>query len=142
MSSRRSLLKAFLSTTVGASLISVFYPVVRFLIPPERRESASLSVDAGKAAALAPNSGRVIKFGTQPAIVVRTPGGELKAFSAVCTHLNCTVQYRSDLQEIYCACHGGVYNLNGVPVAGPPPRPLEEYTVKEQGGDIIVSRVS
>ena len=60
--------------------------------------------------------------------------------SAVCTHLSCTVQYRSDLQEIWCACHNGHYDLNGRNVAGPPPRPLRSFTVTEQNGDVVVSR--
>lgn len=142
MATRRSLLQFLLSTSIGASLVSVLYPVIRFLIPPENPEASALSVVAARSEELPPNSGRIFKFGTRPALVIRTSTGELKAFSALCTHLNCTVQYRSDAQDIYCACHAGRYDLNGVPIAGPPPRPLEEYAVKESRGEIVVSRVS
>ena len=89
---------------------------------------------------LKPNSGKVFKFGSAPAIVVRTPGGELRAFSAVCTHLNCTVQYRDDLQRIWCACHNGHYDLNGINIEGPPPRPLEEYVVNTKGDQLVVTK--
>jgi len=89
-----------------------------------------------------PNSGMIFKFGNSPGILIRTPTGELRAFSAVCTHLNCTVQYRTDLTEIWCACHNGRYNLSGKNVAGPPPRPLEAYAVNARGDQIVVSKGS
>jgi Rieske Fe-S protein len=87
-----------------------------------------------------PNTGQIFKFGSRPGILVRTSAGDLRAFSAVCTHLNCTVQYRSDLSEIWCACHNGHYDLNGKNVAGPPPRPLDAFVVNVRGAQIVVSK--
>ena len=101
-----------------------------------------MSVVAARTEELPPNSGRLFRFGSRPGIVVRSVDGRIKAFSAICTHLDCTVQYRPDLERIYCACHEGQYDFNGVPVAGPPPRPLEEFDVQESRGEIIVSRSS
>ena len=72
---------------------------------------------------------------------LRTPEGELRAFSARCPHLNCTVQYDSDQRQIVCACHGGVFDLNGKNIAGPPPKPLTAYNVNIRGDEVIVSRV-
>jgi len=73
--------------------------------------------------------------------LIRTPStGEYRAFTAVCTHLGCTVQYRPDLQEIWCPCHNGIYDLQGRNVSGPPPRPLAQYQVHIQGQDIVVVR--
>jgi Rieske Fe-S protein len=137
---RRSVLNWLLATWGGGILGSILYPVARYLAPPDIPEAATLSVSAGSAGTLLPNSGRVVPFGSQPAIVVRTPGGELRAFSAICTHLDCTVQYRSDLQRIWCACHDGHYDLNGRNVSGPPPRPLEAYDVNVQGDEVVIGR--
>ena len=64
---------------------------------------------------------------------------EIKA-SATCTHLSCTVQYRDDLHEVWCACHNGMYDLNGRNVSGPPPRPLESFEVQVRGEEIYVRR--
>jgi cytochrome b6-f complex iron-sulfur subunit len=139
-STRRSFIDFLLSTSLGATVMSVVYPVVQFLIPPAVSEAQQNNVVAGSAKELKPNSGKIFKFGTRPAIVVRTPTGEFRAFSAICTHLNCTVQYRDDFQHIWCACHGGQFDLNGLNVAGPPPRPLEEYAVNLSGNDIVVSK--
>ena len=139
---RRSLLNWLLALWGGGVLGSIFYPVVRYLSPPDIPEAATLSVSAGSARSLPPNSGRVVPFGSRPAIVVRTPAGEVRAFSATCTHLDCTVQYRPDMQRIWCACHNGQYDLNGRNIAGPPPRPLEEFAVNVKDDEIAISRRS
>jgi Rieske Fe-S protein len=119
---------------------AVFYPVMRFLVPPEIAEAPTQSVKAGSAASLSPNTARLVPFGQTPAIVVRLKTGELRAFSATCTHLSCTVQFRSDLEHIWCACHNGHYDLTGRNIAGPPPRPLEAFDANVQGDEIVISR--
>jgi Rieske Fe-S protein len=138
---RRGFVNWMLGTTVGAFLVSVFYPVARYLIPPTVGESTAATVTlAIRPGDVKPNTGQIFKFGSRPAILVRTPAGDLKAFSAVCTHLNCTVQYRSDLNHIWCACHNGHFDLNGQNIAGPPPRPLDAFAVNVRGTQIVVSK--
>lgn len=137
---RRTFLNWLLGLWATGVAASIFYPILRYLVPPDIPEAATESTTGGKAATLAPNTGRVVPFGSAPAIVVRTPAGEYRAFSAVCTHLACTVQYRSDLQQIWCACHNGHYDLNGRNVAGPPPRPLEPYDVNLRDDEIVISK--
>src|ERR1051326_7192021 len=139
-STRRSFVDLLLSTSLGATALSIIYPVIQFLIPPALSESQQNNVIAGTAKELKPNAAKIFKFGSRPGLLVRTSTGEFKAFTAVCTHLNCTVQYRDDLQHIWCACHGGQFDLNGINVAGPPPRPLEQFAVNLSGDDIVVSK--
>jgi Rieske Fe-S protein len=138
---RRTFINWFLATSAGAFLVAVLYPVGRYLIPPPAGESTAASVTVPiNPADVKPNSGRIFKFGNRPGILIRTPAGELRAFSATCTHLNCTVQYRSDLSHIWCACHNGHFDLQGDNIAGPPPRSLEQYVVNVRGDDIVVSK--
>jgi Rieske Fe-S protein len=137
---RRKLLNYFVGTTFGATLVSILYPVVEFLIPPSVPEAPQNQVVADTLPGPAPNTGEIFKFGTRPGILIRTPGGDLRAFDATCTHLDCTVQYRPDLQRMWCACHGGEFDLNGQNVAGPPPRPLERFVVNTRGQDIVVTK--
>ncbi len=140
---RRRFLDWFLGTSVGALLIAIVYPVSRYLVPPPVQESTAGTVTLSiNPASVKPNSGQVFRFGNQPGLLLRTPGGELRAFSALCTHLGCTVQYRPDLIQIWCACHNGHYDLNGKNIAGPPPRPLTEYTVNVRGEQVVVSRTA
>jgi Rieske Fe-S protein len=138
---RRNFLNWFLGTTAGAFLVSVLYPLTRYLIPPKVEESTAKTVTLSvKPGDVKVNSGEIFRFGSQPAILVRTPGNELKAFSAVCTHLSCIVQYRSDISHLWCACHNGHYDLNGKNIVGPPPKPLDEYVVNIKGDQIVVSK--
>ncbi|MGD8288223.1 MAG: Rieske 2Fe-2S domain-containing protein, partial [Gemmatimonadota bacterium] len=135
--SRKRFVDWLLGTSMGGFLAGVLYPVVRYIVPPVVPESSVNSVTLNVTADdMSANSGLIFKFGNRPGLLIRTPSGELRAFSAVCTHLDCTVQYRNDLEQIWCACHNGHYDLNGVNVAGPPPRPLDRYDVNVRGSDI------
>ncbi len=123
-----------------ASISSFLYPIIQYVLPPLVAESTNRSVTAAKVGELKNNSAKIFKFGSQPAILIRASDGEYRAFTAVCTHLSCTVQYRADLHQVWCPCHNGIYDLSGRNVSGPPPRPLETYEVHVQGDDIVVTR--
>ena len=138
----RRWINALLASGFMASIVSILYPVIRFVIPVEVVESTSRSVVAAKVGELKRNSSKIFKFGSKPALLLHTAADEWKAFMATCTHLNCTVQYRDDLRQIWCACHGGMYDLQGRNVSGPPPRPLDPLQVRVQGEDVIVTRGS
>jgi Rieske Fe-S protein len=141
---RRTFLDALLAVGFASTAAAIAYPVSRFLIPPASGEPATATAVAGKASALKPNSGAIFKFGSRPGIVVRTAEGDVRAFSAVCTHLDCTVQFKSDTSQLWCACHNGTYDLGGNVVSGPPPRGLEKFVVNVRGegddAEIVVSR--
>ncbi len=138
---RRYLLNGLLGSGIVATAASIFYPILRFVIPPETAESAVMSVSAGRTDDIPPNTGRIFKFGAEPGLLIRTADGELRAFSARCTHLNCTVQYDPGERQIVCACHNGQFDLNGKNVGGPPPKPLLTYKVNLRGEEVIVSRI-
>ena len=140
--SRRTFLRYVLNGGVFALVGAALYPIARYLYPPLGVEASVSSVAAAKVGELAVNTAKIFRFGNRPGILVRTPQDELKAFSAVCTHLNCTVQYKDDDSLIWCACHNGKYDLNGQVISGPPPRPLEAYQVNVRGDDIVVSKTS
>jgi Rieske Fe-S protein len=118
----------------------VLYPVARYLVPPKMPEAATRRVLAAKKDELAPGSFKIFPFGNEPAILIRSPDGAYRAFAGVCTHLACTVQYRPEHKDIYCACHNGMYDIEGRNVSGPPPRPLERYVVHEAGDEILVEK--
>jgi len=138
--SKRSFLRFILSGGLIALAGSVFYPIFAYLKPPKQGGVEVTSVKAGKLSEMEKESGTIVKFGTKPVVLVRTANDELRAFSATCTHLDCTVQFKKELGLIWCACHNGKYDLNGRNVAGPPPRPLDEYRVTTQGDEILVSK--
>lgn len=140
---RRRLLWLLLSTSVGASLLSFLYPVLRFVLPPAAAGMEVDSIVAAKTNELTPNSGKIFRsFKNRPGLLIRLSDGNYRGFTAVCTHLQCTVQFRPTKEDIWCACHNGIYDLHGRNVSGPPPRPLEHYDVHFRGEDVVVTRRS
>jgi len=137
---RRNVIRWLLGGGVTASVASFLYPVLRFVMPPAVPEAAVNEVNAGNAQDLKPNSARMVKWGSRPVLLIRLSEAEWKAFSAICTHLDCTVQYQADRHQIWCACHNGLYDLNGRVVSGPPPRPLEEFTVHVRDEEVVITR--
>jgi Rieske Fe-S protein len=137
---RRRILNLLLGSSTLATLAAIFYPIIRFMVPPQVVESSALSVVAAKRSELRSAEGKVFKFGTKPGILIQAPSGEYRAFTAICRHLDCTVQYLADEKTIWCACHNGRYDLTGKNISGPPPRPLEEFHVNIRGDEIIVTR--
>lgn len=138
--SRRRLLNVLMGASLFAWLGSVIYPMVSFLFPPK---GSSIEVDnvlVGKESDFPNNSGTNFRIGNKPGLLIRTASGEFRAYNATCTHLDCTVQFKKDDGIIWCACHNGRYNLKGINIGGPPPRPLTPLTVSLKGGDVYVSR--
>lgn len=137
---RRRFVEWLLGGSILATLASFFYPVIRYLIPPARADLGADTVVAARVGDLQINTGKIFRFGNRPGLLVMTERGEYRALSATCTHLDCIVQYRSDLHQVWCACHNGLFDLAGRNVSGPPPRPLESYEVQVRGEEIVVRR--
>jgi len=137
---RRRMVEFLLGGGMLASVLSFFYPVLRYLVPPAVPDLGGDEVVAAKAGDLKPNSSKIFRFGNRPGLLLMSADGGYRAMSATCTHLSCTVQYRNDLHQVWCACHNGLYDLNGRNLSGPPPRPLEAYQVHVRGDEIVVSR--
>jgi Rieske Fe-S protein len=77
-------------------------------------------------------------FGTQLTVVTQPTAGDFKAFSAVCTHMGCTVSQIAD-GRIDCPCHGSEYSITtGAVLAGPAPSPLPAKTIKITGDSIFL----
>lgn len=138
---RRSLVSWLLGTSLGLTLFSFLYPVLSYLVPPESSEPSLSEFELDlKASDVAASSGRIVAIGGKPVLLLKNAAGELSALSATCTHLDCTVQYRADRSDIWCACHNGVYDLKGRNLSGPPPRPLTALEVNVRGEKIVVKR--
>ena len=138
---RRTFLDLLLAASGTALAAFVLYPIARYLVPPKAPEAATRRVVAAKRDEVPPGGFKIFPFGGEPGILIRGKDGAYRALSAVCTHLGCTVQLRPDGQSIWCACHNGLYDLEGRNVSGPPPRPLESYVVHVIGGDVVVEKV-
>ena len=141
---RRSFLNYLIGGGIVAWLGAVIFPVFKYLRPPETAEAEQSQVTACTMKELTEAAGKykIFKFGRQLGIVILMPDGALRAFTATCTHLDCTVQYRPDWNVLWCACHNGKYDLTGRNISGPPPRPLEQWAAHHDAasGNIFVSK--
>jgi Rieske Fe-S protein len=75
---------------------------------------------------------------TDKKIVITQPAsGTFKAFTAVCTHMGCTVGSVSG-GTINCPCHGSKYSIkDGSVVHGPAPHALAPIAIKVDGTSIV-----
>lgn len=65
------------------------------------------------------------------------------AISTRCAHAGCPVRWVEAAERFICPCHGGVYDLLGRRVGGPPVRPLDRFYTRVVDGYVqIGSRFS
>ncbi len=97
--------------------------------PAKIIEDASLAV--GKIHNFTSKSG-------SPAVLFKSKTG-VYAYSAVCTHEGCTVQYNSASKNLQCGCHGAVFDpgKDGTVVTGPTNKPLPKIKVAVEGAWIV-----
>jgi len=138
--SRRDFLNYVLSVGFFGWIGAILYPLYSYLVPPKSPDVDVSNISIGKASEMENNSSKMFKIGNKPGILIKTNEGEIKAFSATCTHLDCTVQFKKDENLIWCACHNGRYDLNGTNVSGPPPKPLTKFNVVVQKDEIFVQK--
>ncbi|MBM4339024.1 MAG: ubiquinol-cytochrome c reductase iron-sulfur subunit [Deltaproteobacteria bacterium] len=81
--------------------------------------------------------GEVVYFRKEKTIIKKMEEGFL-AFSAVCPHLNCVVNWNEVLKTFECPCHGAKFNPNGEVLEGPPPRPLDLYKLQVVDEKLVV----
>lgn len=120
--------------TVGAAWLGTWLQTRLFPSANASQEATPVSFPLSD---LPVGGAKAITYGGVPVMVVRTPES-LRAFSLLCTHLGCIVEWQSNKKEFYCPCHDGRYDEFGDVLAGPPPIPLEQFAVRIEGDQVIV----
>lgn len=137
---------AWLGGVLGAI---VTLPGLAFLAHPLRKDT----VDGGKEPLDVGASEKQVKPG-QPVMVdvrgelkdawMRTPDVKLgacwlvrekdhdpvRAFSTVCPHLGCGIDWAEKKNQFLCPCHNTYFDLQGKVIEGPSPRGMDELDVK------------
>jgi cytochrome b6-f complex iron-sulfur subunit len=95
----------------------------------EESLTALADVPVGGAVSAEDSSGK-------PVIVSRPAKGKVVAFSAICTHMGCTVAPEGD--QLACPCHGSTFDpATGDNTGGPAPKPLARISVRVEGGQVV-----
>lgn len=132
--------RKFLGTCLGAcgaiAAGGVIYPVLSYLVPPSQKgKKVEVKIPESEVPL-----GQAKKFhiGGKPAVVIRTAEG-FAAFSLVCSHLGCLVNWEGAKNQFHCPCHGAVFDAQGHVLSGPPPTGLEPFEVKVVEGEVVIS---
>lgn len=121
---RRTL--AVLGAGLGAPLVNACAPAP----PPDRRVRVPLQeLSSGKRV--------IVDYDDTPVELVRTDAG-IVTRSLLCTHFGCRVRWSEEDARYVCACHGGAFDAEGRPVAGPPNRRLAPVRFELAGDEVVV----
>ncbi len=141
-------------TAAGSGLIGAMLtlPAIGFVLSPlvskQRRQSFRVGpidgvpVDVPTPLTVGVVSGEA--YDTTPVerivYVVRRSDGTTLALTNTCTHMQCNVHWRPDLNQFLCPCHGGLYDMDGRNVGGPPPSPLPQWAhqLREENGETVL----
>lgn len=139
--SRRNFLTRVLSTWLALTFLPGVYAVVQYIIPPALREQLVQMLNVGKFSDIAAGEAKIVRFNKKAIILIKTEENQIRALSAVCTHLGCIVEYKPTDKLFKCNCHGSVFDLKGKNIAGPAPKPLQAYRTEVKDNDIIVTQI-
>ncbi|HLY76220.1 MAG TPA: Rieske (2Fe-2S) protein [Planctomycetota bacterium] len=136
---RRPALARLLKVGAATWVVGLATPAVSYLWPAQREGPESHGVfQAGPLNELPVGGSKLIQAAGKPILLIRLAETEFRAFSAVCTHLGCLVQWRHGEKDVFCPCHGGRFTSEGQVAGGPPPRPLTPYAVAVIGGEVQI----
>ena len=158
--SRRRFLTYTLGGTAGFLASGMLFPMVRFAVDPVLRQGEGEQyVDVNLKVSEITETPRSVEFTVHredgwyvpeggeklTAWVMKNDKGEVVAFSPICKHLGCTVNWNSNPQfknEFFCPCHFGRYYKDGTNVPGTPPtKPLDKYKTKVENGKLLIGPV-
>jgi menaquinol-cytochrome c reductase iron-sulfur subunit len=141
---------ATLGTQVAGAAVALLLgiPIIGFLISPLFRRESTFQARVGDISGVPDRQPTkfVVQFPAgdwtsskvNAAVYVVKLNNQLKVFSNVCTHLNCPVHWDSTINQFLCPCHGGLYDITGKNVGGPPPKPLPEYVHHTDGSTLFI----
>ena len=133
---RRRFLGILLSVLGSAAVGSFVYPLVKFLAPPPRAgKDKNISI---KKSDIPSGEAKEIVLNNTPVIIINLQEKGYVAFSKVCTHLGCLVEYDKRQGVLACPCHAGTFDLEGNVLSGPPPRPLSVIPLRIKGEIIVI----
>ena len=139
-----------LGTQVSGAVVAVLLgiPIVGFLLSPLFRRQMYVWREVGDIAAVPDRQPTLFTVSfpqnawpvpeVMAAVYVVKLNGTYKILSNVCSHMQCPVRWSTTLQQFLCPCHGGLYDISGANVGGPPPKPLPEYVHRIDGTTLFV----
>lgn len=156
--SRRDFLARMVGAAAGGMAALLGIPAAVFVIGPSQQRTAGDWVPLGPVdgfplgqpklinTTVAKQRGWVVEEQELSVFVSTNDGSDFTALSDRCTHLACRVRYvdqteHADEPGYFCPCHNGVFDASGGIVAGPVPRPLDQFETKVEEGQLFVKEL-
>lgn len=149
---RRDFMKAAIVGIGGLIGAAVGLPAIAYIVGPALKQTTEAWIRLGSINKIELNNPTLFKttvdtqtgwISTQEEIsayVLTENGNDFVAISNVCTHLGCRVRWIAEEGKYFCPCHNGVFAKDGTVVSGPPPRPLDRFETKAEGGILYIKR--
>lgn len=145
---RRAFIKTAALSSAAAALAGI--PLLTYVIAPTLEKGANKWIDLGMADSLKPGDTEMLSYEfmvkdgwlvlpQRGFVWARMESSEtITVFSSTCTHLACNVIWQKEKQIFECPCHSGRFNVEGVPISGPPSKPLKRLDHKIEEGKLLV----
>lgn len=134
---RRSFIKKAIITLVSLELV---YVLGNLLKKSNQAKASSNLYEAGDVDLF--EKGQVYPFSTERFYLSRLKDGGFLALSTKCTHLGCTVQFKSTENKFLCPCHASAFNKHGEVLAPPATRALDILPVSIENGKVLVDTIN
>jgi len=147
--------REFVNITVGAIgtviVVSVGVPAIAYVLGPGLKiQKTEAWVPVGKVDQFKVGEPTLVSF-TRTTVngwerttnsigvyVTKPESGDIYVLSNVCTHLACRVSWKADGQDYVCPCHDGHFDIEGLVISGPPPKPLIRLETKVEDNTLYV----
>ncbi|MCC7153027.1 MAG: ubiquinol-cytochrome c reductase iron-sulfur subunit [Bryobacterales bacterium] len=148
--SRRSWLERAIYAMGGILGAALAVPAAAYLFVPPRSKKSSGWIEVAEVERLPLKSAEEVVFRhtradgwkvtTEKATawLVKTGDNEVTAFAPQCTHLGCVYSFDNAKSQFVCPCHTSAFSLDGQVLAGPAPRPLDQFVVKVENGKVLL----
>jgi menaquinol-cytochrome c reductase iron-sulfur subunit len=150
LQTRRDFSSAAIYSLWGLISAGLAAPAAPYLLAPAKPAAAGGWDDVGEIARLPANEPvevvfyrnrsdgwKVISEKTS-AWILKEAGDRVTAFGPQCTHLGCAHHFDESRGQFVCPCHNSLFSLKGEVLAGPAPRPLDQYETKVENGRLLL----
>ena len=128
--------------TVGVGLGVAYVGLLGGFLNPPPASGATELQSVGDLSKFPVNAPTLVSYkgsGVEEGVYVVNLGPEgVIALDFHCTHLQCAVNWVAATQQFICPCHGGVFDLKGTILAGPPPKSLRRRVLKIEGTNVLI----
>ncbi len=148
---RRQFLKLVVVGGAGLAAAAIAVPLVDYFLSPAWKQSERQTLPIAAANTIPVGTPTFVRFEvrvqdawavttqSQGLWVVTKDGQNFTVFDPHCTHLNCPYYWDETQKKFLCPCHGGVFDIDGRVLAGPPPRPLDRWESVVSQGEIEIT---